>query len=177
VAAAAPAGLLLALLFAFSLAPLPVYRFALRETGAKLRNGGPFEIMTYAPLAADSARLARARGAIVMTDGYGFSSVLDFDAGLAPVVIGYDWQGRESHGWYADAERPARALFVDKEPLASRPDIERHLRRACARVSDGGAHAYAYGGTPPRTYYFTWCDGLGPDGLAILRWEREPSGA
>jgi hypothetical protein len=170
-----PAGLLLAVLFAFTLAPLPIYRFALRETGAKLRNGGPFEIMTYAPLAADAGRLARERDAVVMTDGYGFSSVLDFDAGLPPVVIGYDWQGRQSHGWYPDAEHPANGLFVDKEPLASRPDIERHLRRACRRVLDGGTHAFSYGGAAARTYYYTWCEGLVPDGLAILRWEREPN--
>jgi Dolichyl-phosphate-mannose-protein mannosyltransferase len=176
-AAAAPAGLLLALLFAFSFAPLPVYRFALRETGAKLRNGGPFEIMTYQPLAQDAGRLAREHDAVVMTDGYGFSSVLDFDAGLPPVVIGYDWQGRQSHHWYSDAQRPPNGLFVDKEPLASRPDIARHLQRACAHVVDGGPHAYSFGGADPRTYYFTWCQGFAPDGLAILRWEREPPGA
>jgi hypothetical protein len=64
---------------------------------------------------------------------------------------------------------------VDKEPLASRPDIERHLRRACTRVVDGGTHAFSYGGTAARTYYYTWCEGLVPDGLAILRWEREPN--
>ena len=74
----------------------------------------------------------------------------------------------------AAAERPARALFVDKEPLATRPDIAAHLHRACARVSDGGIHPYSFGGTTPRAYYFTWCEGLAADGLAILRWEREP---
>jgi hypothetical protein len=110
-----------------------------------------------------------------MTDGYGLSSVMDFDAGIAPVVIGYNWQGRQSRDWYPDDRRPARALFVDKEPLSTRPDIARHLHRACARVSDGGIHAYSFGGTTPRAYYFTWCEGLDPDGLAILRWEREPS--
>jgi hypothetical protein len=34
-------------------------------------------------------------------------------------------------------------------------------------------HPYSFGGTTPRAYYFTWCDGLVPDGIAILRWERE----
>jgi len=169
----APAALLLALLFAISFAPAQVYAFVSHETGAELRNGGPFEIMTYARLAGDAGALARGRDAIVMTDGYGFSSIMDFDAGLAPVVIGYDWQGRESHAWFPDSERPRNALLVDKEPLASRPDVAKHLARACARVEDGGIHAYGFGQAPPRPYYFTWCDGLKPDGLAILRWEYD----
>ena len=37
--------------------------------------------MTYAKLAADARRLAHERDAVVVTDGYGFSSILDFDAG------------------------------------------------------------------------------------------------
>lgn len=168
-----PAGLLLVLLFAFTFAPVATYRVVTLDSGAGLRNGGPFEIMTYAPVAADAARLARARDAIVMTDGYGFSSVIDFDANVTPVVIGYDWQGREARSWYPDTNHPRTALFVDKEPLASRPDFAAHLHRACASVSDGGVHGYGVTGTRPRNYYFTWCEGLAPDGLAILRWERE----
>jgi hypothetical protein len=42
-------------------------------------------------------------------------SVVDFDAGVPPVVIGYDWQGRLSRDWYSSTARPARMLFVDKE--------------------------------------------------------------
>ncbi len=167
-----PAAVLLPALFAFTLAPVPIYHFVHRETGAQLRNGGPFEIMTYDMVAKDTARLARENDAIVMTDGYGLSSVMDFDAGVTPVVIGYDWQGRESHEWFPDSRRPPRALFVDKEPLSTRPDIALHLRRACARVRDGGTHVFSYGGVM-RDYYYTWCDGLSADGMAILRWERE----
>jgi len=169
-----PGAILVPAILAFALAPAPLYEMVNRETGAQLRNGGPFEIMTYAMVASDAAKLAGERDAVVMTDGYGLSSVMDFDAGVAPVVIGYDWQGRESRAWFPDDRRPARALFVDKEPLASRPDIALHLRRACARVEDGGVHPYSFAGTTPRAYYFTWCDGLAQDGLAILRWEREP---
>ena len=171
---AVPGAVLVPVMLAVTLAPVPIYHVLHERGGASLRNGGPFEIMTYAPLARDAARLAHARDAVVMTDGYGFSSVMDFDAGLVPVVIGYDWQGREARRWYPDARRPSRALFVDKEPLSSRPDIALHLHRACGRITDGGVHGYAYGGTLPRTYYFTWCDAVVPDGLAILRWEREP---
>ncbi len=170
-----PGAILVPAILAVTFAPVPIYKIVNRETGAQLRNGGPFEIMTYAMVARDAKALAAEHDAVVMTDGYGLSSVMDFDAGITPVVIGYNWQGRESRHWYADSERPARALFVDKEPLATRPDIARHLHRACSSVTDGGIHPYSFGGTTPRAYYFTWCEGLGPDGIAILRWEREPS--
>ena len=169
-----PGAILVPAILAVSFAPIPIYHLVNRETGAQLRNGGPFEIMTYTMVASDAAKLAQSQNAIVMTDGYGLSSVMDFDAGIVPVVIGYDWQGRESRSWFPDGERPARALFVDKEPLAQRPDIAKHLHRACSQVVDGGVHPYSFGGTIPRSYYFTWCDGLGAQGLAILRWEREP---
>ncbi len=169
-----PGAILVPSILLFCLTPVPIYRMINRETGAQLRNGGPFEIMTYAMVAQDAARVAAERDAVVMTDGYGLSSVMDFDAGIAPIVIGYDWQGRESRAWYPDQREPHRALFVDKEPLGTRPDIASHLRRACGRVVDGGIRGYLYGGTVPRRYYFTWCEGLSPQGLAILRWEREP---
>jgi 4-amino-4-deoxy-L-arabinose transferase-like glycosyltransferase len=170
--AVVPAAVLLPAIFAFTFAPVPIYRIVSRETGAQLRNAGPFEIMTYQMVADDAARLAREQNAVVMTDGYGLSSVMDFDAGITPVVIGYDWQGRESRTWFPDTKRPARALFVDKEPLSTRPDIALHLQRACAHVRGGGVHRFSYGGVG-RDYYYTWCEGLAPDGLAILRWERE----
>ena len=173
VGCALPATFLLVLLFSFTFSPAGTYRALQRLTGVHLRNSGPFEIMTYPLVAADAARSATDRNAIVMTDGYGFSSVIDFDAGVTPVLIGYDWQGREARAWYPDGMHPERALFVDKEPLASRPDFAKHLARACARVVDGGIHGYSYAGAPPRYYYFTWCEGMAPDALAILRWERE----
>ncbi len=169
-----PAAVLLPAIFAMTFAPGASYRVIQRETGVQLRNTGPFEIFAYRPLALDVARIARERGAIVMTDGYGLSSVLDFDANVPPVVIGYDWQGRESHNWYPSTMRPARALFVDKEPLATRPDFQARLAQACGSVVDGGVHAYRYGDAPARRFYFTWCESLVPGGLAILRWEREP---
>jgi len=169
-----PGAILVPSILAFLFAPIPFYTMVHRETGAQLRNGGPFEIMTYDIMARDAAKIARAHGALVMSDGYGLSSVMDFDAGLRPIVIGYDWQGRESRLWFPDNTRSEKALFVDKEPLATRPDIASHLQRACAHVVDGGVHGYYYGGTSARKYYFTWCEGLVPEGLAILRWEKEP---
>ena len=142
--------------------------------GLHLRNTGPFEIMTYAPSPRRPNVLAASRNAIVMTDGYGFSSVIDFDAGVPPVVIGYDWQGREARAWYPDSMHPARALFVDKEPLSTRPDFRKHLAPGVPRSPRRRfAIAYGYVDLPPRAYYFTWCEDPVPDALAILRWERE----
>jgi hypothetical protein len=168
-----PAVVLLPAIFAMTFAPSQSYEIVQRETSVKLRNSGPFEIFAFKPLANDVARIAAERSAIVMTDGYGLSSVLDFDAGVAPVVIGYNWQGRESRGWYPSTMRPQRALFVDKEPLTSRPDLAERLGRACGRVVAGGTRAYQYGGAPPRLFYFTWCEALRADGLSILRSERQ----
>jgi hypothetical protein len=169
--AVVPAAALLPFIFAMVLAPGSSYDIVQRETSLKLRNSGPFEIFAFALLAKDVARIAHEHHAIVMTDGYGLSSVLDFDAAVSPVVIGYNWQGRESRAWYPSSMRPNRALFVDKEPLATRPDFAQRLALACGRVIDGGARTYRYHDAPPRAFYFTWCEGLRPDGLAILRWE------
>ncbi|MGH7749455.1 MAG: hypothetical protein ACREQ5_32515, partial [Candidatus Dormibacteria bacterium] len=171
--ALAPAAALLALVAVLGIAPLQLYGALHRATGLALKNDGAFDAYSYAAVAQDASRLARERGAVVMTDGYGFSSIIAFDAGAPPVVVGYDWQGRQSRAWFPDDRDPAAGLFVDKEPLRTRPDIAAHLARACARVEDGGTHAYAIGALPARDYYFTWCLGMKPQGLAILRWERE----
>jgi 4-amino-4-deoxy-L-arabinose transferase-like glycosyltransferase len=170
-ATAAPAAFLSALLFIVTLMPAASYRLVHRYTGVKLHDAGPFEIFAFAPLASDVKRIAREKHAIVATDGYGLSSVLDFYAGIAPAIIGYDWQGREARAWYPSASRPKRVLFVDKVPFATRPDFQGQFAKACARVYDGGVHAYGYGGAPPRNFYFTWCDGLKDGGIGVLRWE------
>jgi 4-amino-4-deoxy-L-arabinose transferase-like glycosyltransferase len=169
---AIPAALMLVLLFAAAFVPGPIYGTLASRGHLQLKNSGPFEVFTFAPLARDVAKLASERGVTVMTDGYGFSSILDFEAGVFPVVIGYDWQGRESRRWYLSSRQPSSALFVDKEPLDTRPDIALRLARACTSVSDGGVRAYAVAGAPARRYYLTWCRGIVPGGLAILRWER-----
>jgi len=169
--AVVPATLLLALVFAIAYSPGPIFRFVAGEIGLRMKATGPFEIFAFEPLAADVARLASGSDTIVMTDGYGLSSVLDFYRGLTPVVIGYAWQGRESLGWYPSSMRPKRALFVDKEALSERPDFAGRLRMACVRVKDGGVYHYGYAGAPPRAFYLTWCEGVVPNGIAILRWQ------
>jgi 4-amino-4-deoxy-L-arabinose transferase-like glycosyltransferase len=180
-ASVAPALVLLPVLFYAAVAPGEVYQ-QFRNTGSTLRNTGPFEIFTYWPLAQDVKRMAAANDAVIMTDGYGLSSVIDFYAGVTPIVIGYNWQGREARNWYRDDEHPVRAIFVDKEELdpahptpqnRGRPDFKAKLGEACATVRPGPTLEYSYAGVPPRKYYTTFCDGLAPDGMRILRWERD----
>lgn len=180
-ASVVPALLLLPLLFYAAVAPGAVYQ-QFRNTGSTLRNTGPFEIFTYWSLAKDVRRMAEANDAIIMTDGYGLSSVIDFYAGVTPVVIGYDWQGRESRNWYSDDRHPVRAIFVDKEELdpahptpenPGRPDFMKQLSEACGSVRPGPVLEYSYAGVPPRKYYTTFCERIVPDGMRILRWEHD----
>jgi 4-amino-4-deoxy-L-arabinose transferase-like glycosyltransferase len=165
----APAAVIAAVMFLVAAAPLETYQFVQRTFGVHLSHEGPFEIWAFEPAARDVAREARAKNAWVMTDGYGLSSVLDFYAGVTPVVIGYDLQGRESRSW-APATVPSTAIFVDKEPLNSRPDFASQLARACASVSDDGTRSYYVSGILARTFYLTRCSGLTPAGFSLLRW-------
>jgi hypothetical protein len=164
-----PAAAIALMLFVIAALPLESYQFAQKYLGVHLRHGGPFEIWAFQPAALDVAREANARGAWVMTDGYGLSSVLDFYAGIPPVVIGYDEQGREARKWLPSSV-PSQAIFFDKEPLVTRPDFARQLSRACARVSDDGAHSYYVNGILARTFYLTRCEGLTPAGFSLLLW-------
>ncbi|HTD37859.1 MAG TPA: glycosyltransferase family 39 protein [Candidatus Limnocylindrales bacterium] len=184
-AGAVPSAVLIPFLFLAAAFPGQLYSQFL-ATGSSLRNSGPFEIFTYWPLAQDVKRLADANDAVVVTDGYGFSSQMDFEAGIPPVVIGYAQQGQEARHWYDAAMRPKRILFVDKEPLVprpnhpddkdGRPDFQRRLAMACGAVKPGLNLEYSYtdptGHTvPARTYFLTWCESPLPDAIAILRWE------
>lgn len=188
-AGAVPAAVLIPFLFAAASFPGQLYT-QFRATGSTLRNSGPFEIFTYWPLAQDVRRMADANDAVVVTDGYGFSSQMDYEAGIPPVVIGYDHQGQESRRWYDAAMQPKRLLFVDKEPLVprpghpddkqGRPDFQRRLGMACGAVRPGPDLEYSYtdptGHTvPARTYFLTWCDAPRANALSILRWEDTPT--
>jgi len=184
-AGAVPAAVLIPFLFAAAAFPGPLYE-QFRATGSTLRNDGPFEIFTYWPLAQDVRRMADANDAVVVTDGYGFSSQMDYEAGIPPVVIGYAQQGQEARHWYDPEMHPHRILFVDKEPLVprphhpedkgGRPDFQRRLDAACGAVLPGPDLGYLYtdptGHTvPARTYFLTWCDDPRPNAIRILRWE------
>ncbi|MBV8602718.1 MAG: glycosyltransferase family 39 protein [Candidatus Eremiobacteraeota bacterium] len=181
-ASAVPALVLLPAIFVATEVPGDIYQ-VIRSTGSVLRNTGPWEIYTTGQLAHNVKIIAGEHDAIVMTDGYGLSSVLDFDAGIPPVVIGYNWQGAESHEWITHIGGPRTALFVDKSSLVKlppgpkhplgepgRPDFAAQLHRACAEVEPGPTLYYDAGmGVPPRPYYLTWCYGLTDRGLALLR--------
>lgn len=174
---AGPAAVLSAAVFVAALAPGAVYA-GIRTAGLKLENGGPFEIFTYRALAADVRRIAAQRQAVVMTDGYGLTSLLDFYGGLTPVLIGYDPQGEEGMHWYPNDANPHTALFVDKEPFATRPDFERQFARACGRVVPGPTLSYAFDpgdrAVPPRRYFLTWCLNMRRGAIAVLRWRLPP---
>lgn len=165
----APAAMIAAVMFIVAALPLESYQFVQRTFGVHLSHAGPFEIWAFEPAAHDVAREARATGAWVMTDGYGLSSVLDFYAGITPVVIGYDLQGSESRAWLR-GDVPSTAIFFDKEPLSTRPDFARQLSRACGSVTDDGARTYYIHGVLARTFYLTRCAGLTPEGFSLLRW-------
>ena len=189
-AGAVPAAVLIPFLFVAAAFPGQLYA-QFRATGSSLRNSGPFEIFTYWPLAQDVKRIAQANDALVVTDGYGFSSQMDYEAGIAPVVIGYAAQGQEAKRWYNPNEHPKRILFVDKEALravAGRPetepgreDFDKQLHLACGEVRSGPELEYSYtdptGHTvPARRYYLTWCDEPRPNALRVLDFEdRAPA--
>jgi hypothetical protein len=172
-AAVIPAAALAALLFVIAALPMRSLRFAEDVLGVRLRNQGAFEIWAFEPAARDVAREARNDGAMVMTDGYGLSSVLDFYAGIPPVVIGYDAQGSEARRWLG-SPMSTRAIFFDKEPLASRPDFKLQLARACVRVVDDGTRTYSLEGQVTRTFYLTRCEGLTPARFALLLFPNKP---
>lgn len=170
-----PAIVLCALVFFAGIAPGAVYA-GVRHAGLRLNNGGPFEMFTYPPLARDVHALVTRNRADAMTDGYGFSSVLDFYGDLRPILIGYDAQGQEARRWFSDADRPRRLLFVDKVPLQKRADFTLQLMLACKRVRPGPILTYPLAGNdrsvPPRHYYTTWCEGMKPNTMSILRWDN-----
>jgi len=179
--AVVPAFVLLPLVFYAAVAPGLVYQ-QFRNTGSTLRNNGPFEIFTYWELAQDMRALAAKEDAVVMTDGYGLSSVIDFYSGVTPIVIGYDWQGREARNWYRDSQHPTRAIFLDKEVLApehpspqhpGRPDFAAKLALACGHVRPLPTLEIGFLNVPKRPYYLTLCDEMKPDALRILRWETD----
>ena len=184
-AAAVPALVLVPLLFVAAAFPGPLYE-QFRKTGSTLRNDGPFEIFTYWSLAQDVRRMADANDAIVVTDGYGFSSQMDYEAGIAPFFIGYNAQGQEAKHWYNPDMHPQRILFLDKEALVptpgrpetypGRPDFARRLAAACGEVRPGPELDYSYTDptghrVPARRYFVTWCDDPHADALRILRWD------
>jgi len=177
--AVVPAVLLLALVFGATIVPDRVYGLV-QHLGVRLSDNGAFEIFTYDRLAHDVKRITQKQRAIAMTDGYGFSSALDFYAGVTPWVIGYDTQGQEAKRWLDDGNvQVRRALFIDKVPFESRPDFVIQLHRACGSVRAGPKLTYPYEGQtadiPPRTYYTTWCDDMKPNAIETLRWQTRPS--
>ncbi|MDE2572140.1 MAG: glycosyltransferase family 39 protein [bacterium] len=167
-----PSAILLTPLLLAASAPSLTVAASIHALGHRLRNNGPFEIFTYPALAHDVAAEAARSAATVATDGYGLSSLLDFYGGVPPVVIGYDRQGRQARTWFDHDASPREILFVDKEPLSTRPDFAARFARACARVEDDGLRLYDYEGVPARAYYLTKCLEPRRGALRILLWQE-----
>ena len=186
---AVPAVIIFPTIFIASVWPGFVYQEFLK-TGSTLRNSGAFEIFTVPSLALDVRNIMEANDAMIVTDGYGLSSTLDFYGGVPPVVIGYNAQGRaESRRWYDADAMPKRILFVDKEALHKRPghpedngreDYARQLNLACGKVTPGPTLGYEFHDpsghiVPARLYFTTWCDQVRPHALRILQWDPKYS--
>ena len=152
-AGAVPAAVLIPFLFLAAAFPGPLYE-QFRATGSTLRNSGPFEIFTYWPLAQDVRRMADANDAVVVTDGYGFSSQMDYEAGIPPVVIGYDRarpggralvrRGDAAQAHAVRRQGTARAAPGHPEDKPGRPDFQRRLGAGVRRRAAGPDLEYSY---------------------------------
>jgi hypothetical protein len=170
----APAFCLSGLLSLLVLAPEPIARFFAETAHLRLKKAGPFDIYAMPYLARDVKAAVERRHAVAFSDGYGLASLLDYYAGLMPVVIGYAWQGRELRHWYTEAPAHGAALWVDKVPLRERPDFARRLLLACGRVEPGPIFNYTIGALPTARFPTSWCLDMKPRAIPILRWEQSP---
>lgn len=174
IAVFAPALFLSGLLSLLVLAPRPIARFFATTAHLRLKKAGPFDIYAMPYLARDVKAAAQRRHAIAFSDGYGLASMLDYYAVMTPVLIGYDWQGRELWHWYSEAPVHGTALWIDKVPLRDRPDFARRLLLACGRVEPGPVFSYAIGALPVARFPTSWCLDMKPRAISILRWEKTP---
>ena len=163
---------LLTLLYLLVFTVIPMSTFAAQRYHIRLHKALLFNIYALDDLARDVKSLAATRHALVMTDGYGLSSLLDYYGSITPLVIGYSWQGREARNWSADAPEHTNALFVDLESLNNRPDFAQQLAKACRRVLAGPSMQYTRGELPLIVFPTTWCLDMKPHAIAILRWEQ-----
>ena len=167
-----PALFLLGILYLLIFANGPIADIAATRFHARLHKAGAFNIYAFGRLAHDINTIAASRNALVFTDGYGLSSLLDYYGNITPVVIGYDWQGREARRWFTDAPVHGNGLFVDLAPLVERPDFATQLARACGHVLSGPLLQYTKGNLPQMVFPTTWCLDMKPNAIAILRWEQ-----
>jgi hypothetical protein len=139
-----------------------------RLARVRFSNDGPFEIYVYRRLAGDVAKLTAPSHAGVMTTSYGLAAELNYHRGLAPVVIGEDYRGRESRYWPIPAlER--RMIVVERVPLSESPWLRSLLPHVCRQFAPGPVLHYRFAGAPARSFYTTYCFGIDPREIAALR--------
>ena len=160
-------------IFALALLTLPVTVLTRIATAIDphVHLESAFEPFSYQSLVVD---LRDRYGAhpVFLTDGYGFSSILDFYGGFAPHVVGYNSEGAQTRLWQNDIGN-GLSIFLDKVPISVRPDLNANLHRACTHVQFYDPLVYRIGTTLIHTFYPIGCTGLNPARLAQL---NKPAG-
>jgi hypothetical protein len=149
-------------------APAQIYAAVRGLTHLTLRNDGPFEVYVYRLLAGDIAALTAHSDVGVMTTSYGLAAELNYHRGIVPVVIGNDYRGRESRRWPLTAAED-RMIVVERAPLSASPSLERLLARSCRQLTPGPVLHYRFADAPARSFYTTFCIGIGPREIVALR--------
>jgi hypothetical protein len=121
----------------------------------------------YSDHALASAVRERYGDSIVVTDEYGLSSLLDFYAGIAPNVIGYNSEGREALRWLARPEA-RQMLYLDHVDISERPDMLRLLQRACGAVAPLPGVVVRQDRFPLHAFSLTRCQNFNSRSVAIL---------
>ncbi len=171
IAALIPSLGLIALLYLLVFAAFPCAHLVAQRWHVRLHRAGFFDMYAMPSLALAARQLVVQRHAVLLTDGYGLSSQLDFYGSIPPTIIGYDWQGREARAWRTSLPVHQLGLFLDKVPLSERPDFRAQLARACTRVVPGPVLAIGLGDIPAARFSTAWCIDMKPQALTILRWE------
>lgn len=132
---------------------------AAERLGAPAPSQRTFEIFAYPALSRELRNKADASHAWVVSDGYGLSSAMDFYAGVPPVVVGANPQGRESRRWYDASAVPRTIFFVDRDP-STRRGVKTLLLQACSRLTPDTALHFLMDGRAHVTFYVSKCDGI-----------------
>jgi 4-amino-4-deoxy-L-arabinose transferase-like glycosyltransferase len=149
-------------------APAQTYAVVRGLTHLTFRNDGPFGVYVYRMLAGDIAALTARSGVGVMTTSYGLAAELSYHSGLVPVVIGADYRGRESRRWPL-TRAEGRMIVVERAPLSESVSLQRLLAGSCRRLTPGPVLYYRFAGAPARSFYTSYCIGIGPREIAALR--------
>lgn len=135
------------------------------------------EILGYQELGdrvqSDLASLGGEGKSFVFTDSYSLSSVIGFYGSVNPKTLLFNSTGAEYSRWNDfSAAAGETALYVDTQPIGSRPDISRVLNRAFRSIVPLPSLTVRRGNLETSTFYFARCQFLkAPAALELpLRW-------